>query len=92
MIEVGPLQSSEITTAQFLNDVVMRDGLADHWRESYVAKADTSIEQGMTSGVAVGPEANNCHLLIIFGSRTAAELSNTYRMLTKCLSVLADAF
>ena len=30
--------------AQLLNDAVVRDGLADHWRESYVGEAGKSMK------------------------------------------------
>ena len=33
-------------TAQFLEDAVMRDGVADHWRESYVAEMGKSMKLG----------------------------------------------
>ena len=32
------------SAAQLLDDAVARDGLADHWRESYVSKTDKSTK------------------------------------------------
>jgi hypothetical protein len=32
------------TAAKFLNDVVVRDGLVDHWRESYVGELGKSMK------------------------------------------------
>jgi hypothetical protein len=36
------------TATQFLDDAVMRDGLADHWRESYVGETGKSMKAGGT--------------------------------------------
>jgi len=33
---LGLVHHSHTTAAKLLDDTVMRDGLADHWRESYV--------------------------------------------------------
>jgi hypothetical protein len=32
------------TTAQFLDNAVVRDGLADHWRESYFRETGKSMK------------------------------------------------
>ena len=39
---LGFVDHSHTTAAQLLDDAVVRDGLADHWRESYVGEMGKS--------------------------------------------------
>src|SRR5713226_2553407 len=65
------------TTTQFLDDAVMRDGLADHWRESYVGETGKSMK-----AVELAPSTDDCCrkipiTLIDPGRATAGSLSVT---------------
>ncbi len=50
------------TTTQFLDDAVMRDGLADHWRESYVGETGKSMKAvGLAPSRKVVVETSRLH-------------------------------
>src|SRR5664279_3495845 len=46
----GLVDNPHPATAQLLDNAVMRDRLADHWRESYVGLAGKSMKPGMLAG------------------------------------------
>jgi hypothetical protein len=41
---LGLVHHTHPVTAEFLDDAIVRDGLADHWRESYVCKTGKSMK------------------------------------------------
>src|SRR3984893_10714528 len=41
---LGFIDNTHAATAQLLDDAVMRDGLPDHWRESYVCETGKSMK------------------------------------------------
>ena len=42
--------ATHAATAELLDDAVVRDGLADHWRESYVGEAGKSSKRWVVGG------------------------------------------
>src|SRR5580698_5026887 len=47
---LGLVDHAHTAAAEFLDDAVVRDGLADHWRESYVGETRKSMK---ATGLAV---------------------------------------
>src|SRR5882762_4463399 len=48
---LGPIDDTHSPSAKLLNDAVMRNGLADHWRESYVCETGKSMKAVELGGV-----------------------------------------
>jgi len=49
---LGLVHNPHSAAAEFLNDAVVRDGLADHWRKSYVRQREQVNETREVGGVS----------------------------------------